>query len=176
MKLLSSNHHSGFTLLEVLVGILIATTFTLTALQALVIAAVFQVKAAQSSGATNWIQEQIEAIKFQASELTADENLCNAETAEEGYGDALEAQLPASQGEHTINGVTWKIVDNTNEFPGEDLWLLRQAKPKAEEPYNVLTVEYATVLDNNGNPSSQESDIITQFYTEVIPDAAFDCN
>jgi len=66
------NPISGFSLLEALVGILVITTFTLTALQAMVIATVFRVKAEQKSGATNWIQERVENAKFEAFQLDID--------------------------------------------------------------------------------------------------------
>lgn len=59
----------GFTLVEVLVAILIATTFTLVALQAIVIAAVFKARAKQYAEATIWIQKDLESVRQQAAVL-----------------------------------------------------------------------------------------------------------
>ena len=59
----------GFTLIEVLVAILIATIFVTVTMQAMVIAAIFKIKAQEYSEATNWIQEDVENVKFQASQL-----------------------------------------------------------------------------------------------------------
>lgn len=59
----------GFTLVEVLVAILITTVFVATTMQAMVIAAVFKARAKQYSEATNWIQEDLESVRQQASVL-----------------------------------------------------------------------------------------------------------
>lgn len=59
----------GFTLIEVLIAILIATIFITVAMQMMVIAAVFKVKAQENAEATNWIQEDLENVKYQAGRL-----------------------------------------------------------------------------------------------------------
>ncbi len=59
----------GFTLVEVLVSILITTTFVATAMQAMVLAAVFKSRAKQYSEATTWIQEDLENVRHTASQL-----------------------------------------------------------------------------------------------------------
>lgn len=59
----------GFTLVEVLVAILITTVFVATAMQAVVIAAVFKARAKQFSEAANWIQEDLESVRQQAASL-----------------------------------------------------------------------------------------------------------
>lgn len=64
-KLLQQNQ--GFTLVEVLVAILIATIFVTVAMQMLAIAAVFRVRAQEFTEATNWIQENLEEVKYRAS-------------------------------------------------------------------------------------------------------------
>ncbi len=59
----------GFTLVEVLVAILITTVFVATAMQAVVIAAVFKARARQFAEATTWIQEDVESVKQRADIL-----------------------------------------------------------------------------------------------------------
>jgi prepilin-type N-terminal cleavage/methylation domain-containing protein len=59
----------GFTLVEVLIAILITTIFISIAMQAMVIAAVFKVRARQVAEATTWIQEDLENVRFQAGKL-----------------------------------------------------------------------------------------------------------
>lgn len=61
--------NQGFTLVEVLVAILITTLFIGVTMQAMVFAAVFKVKAQEYAEATNWIQEDLENVKYQASNL-----------------------------------------------------------------------------------------------------------
>lgn len=59
----------GFTLVEVLVAILLVTTFTLVAMQAVVFAAIFKARANQFAEATTWIQEDLDNVKNQASQV-----------------------------------------------------------------------------------------------------------
>jgi len=59
----------GFTLVEVFASILIATLFVATALEAMVIAALFKAKAQQYAEATTWIQEDLESVKNRAVQL-----------------------------------------------------------------------------------------------------------
>ncbi len=53
----------GFTMVEVLVAILVATAFVMGTLQAMVINAIYQVRAEREAQATFWIQQDMEKIK-----------------------------------------------------------------------------------------------------------------
>lgn len=66
-KLLQQNQ--GFTLVEVLVAILITTLFISVAMQVMVFAAIFKVRAQEYTEATNWIQSDLENVKYQANNL-----------------------------------------------------------------------------------------------------------
>lgn len=57
----------GFTLVEVLVAILISTIFVAVSMQMMAIAAIFKVRAQEYAEATTWIQEDLENIKYEAS-------------------------------------------------------------------------------------------------------------
>ncbi|MBE9018092.1 prepilin-type N-terminal cleavage/methylation domain-containing protein [Chroococcidiopsidales cyanobacterium LEGE 13417] len=57
----------GFTIIEVLIAILIALVFVTVAMQMVVIATMFRVRAQESAEATTWIQEDLEDIKYQAA-------------------------------------------------------------------------------------------------------------
>jgi prepilin-type N-terminal cleavage/methylation domain-containing protein len=59
----------GFTLVEVLVAILITTLFVAIAMEGMVIATIFKVKAQENAEATTWIQEDLENVKYQAANL-----------------------------------------------------------------------------------------------------------
>jgi Tfp pilus assembly protein PilV len=59
----------GFTIIEVLTAILIAIVFVTVAMQMTVIATMFRVRAQESAEATTWIQEDLEDVKFLASQL-----------------------------------------------------------------------------------------------------------
>ncbi len=57
----------GFTLVEVLIAILVATIFVAVTMQMMAIATIFKVKAQEYAEATSWIQEELEYLKYQAS-------------------------------------------------------------------------------------------------------------
>lgn len=59
----------GFTVIEALFAILIATIFITVAMQMMAIAAIFKARAQQNAEATAWIQEDLENVKLQATEL-----------------------------------------------------------------------------------------------------------
>lgn len=68
-KLKLPQQEQGFTLIEVLVAILVTTLFINVAMQAMVFAAIFKVKAQEYAEATTWIQEDLENVKYQADNL-----------------------------------------------------------------------------------------------------------
>lgn len=71
----------GFTLIEVLVAILVTTLFISIAMQAIVFAAVFKVKAQEYAEATSWIQEDLENVKYQAGKLQFKQTTLTADAA-----------------------------------------------------------------------------------------------
>ncbi|PSM46243.1 hypothetical protein C7Y66_26045 [Chroococcidiopsis sp. CCALA 051] len=71
----------GFTIIEVLIAILIAIVFVTVAMQMMVMAAMFKVRAQESVEATAWIQEDLENVKYQAA------NYQYAQLKDEASGD-----------------------------------------------------------------------------------------
>ncbi|HEY9694243.1 MAG TPA: type II secretion system protein [Oculatellaceae cyanobacterium] len=68
-KLTRKKTTAGFTLIEVMAAILILTFFLAVTMQAMVIAAMFKVKAKRYTEATAWIQQDIETIRNKGSQL-----------------------------------------------------------------------------------------------------------
>jgi prepilin-type N-terminal cleavage/methylation domain-containing protein len=71
----------GFTLIEVIIAILIATVFVTVAMQIMVVAAIFKVKAQEYAEATTWIQEDLENVKYQADNLQFPKTTLTADAA-----------------------------------------------------------------------------------------------
>ena len=59
----------GFTMVEVLIAILIATIFVAVTMQMMALAAMFKVRAQEYAEATAWIQEDLESVKYEAANL-----------------------------------------------------------------------------------------------------------
>jgi len=173
----SSTHisHKGFTLVEVLVSILIASLFVATAMQAMVVASLFKAKARQYAEAVTWIQEDLENVKHTAATLLRDDTKCDPSTGsqEDGYAHYLRINLSdlspsdSSINEHTatktITGGTYILTRD-----GPEVESAIRPNVKDSYPHNLMTLKYEVKPDGGG-------DAIATINTEVVPDAAFQC-
>ena len=156
----------GFSLVEVLVSMMITTTFLMITLQLMLSAAVLRAKATEYNDAYNWIQEDFEQIltKAQSYEIQAQpfSTLCNPTNASNGLaanfvGDAEEGLGGASVnlGQRSFGGKTFslrRIADYQNTL----------------EPNRLISLKY--VISNvDGNQTILELD------TRVIVYSAFNC-
>ncbi len=161
MRNISSCNHdiAGFTLLEVLVSIAITTAFVSLAMQGMSVATILQSRAIQSAEAANWIQSDLETLHLQtsASQLPFDPQFCHAQQSHQGFAQVLLDRLATTASPALRQSRT-----------GQRFTLDRQLLVAPSAPFNVLGVSYA-VQPQNGSRS------ILNFYTEVIPDAAFTC-
>jgi len=90
-----SGQDQGFSLAEVLIAILIASTFLLGALQAFALQAVMKVRAEREAQATFWIQKDIESIQAAAADVVDDSvsSRCRATTYNNGFAYKLRDNL-----------------------------------------------------------------------------------
>lgn len=166
----------GFTLVEVLVAILITTLFVAVSMQAMVLAAVFKTRAQQYAEATTWIQEDLENVKYQASRYK-DETECAPTIINDGYADGFRDDL-VKLGDPTglkIGNQTGSYSERFDDEPSrtkKKFRLTRTTNPVNVAPYNRLEVRYdvSPIISTNTVGKS-----IANFYTEVIPNAAFQC-
>jgi prepilin-type N-terminal cleavage/methylation domain-containing protein len=154
-----NNHIAGFTLLEVLVSIALTCTFVCLAMQGMSVAAILQSRAIQSAEAANWIQSDLETLRLQTStsQIPFDPQLCHAQQSQQGFAQALLDRLTSNASPALRQSRT-----------GQKFTLDRRLLVEPSAPFNILGVRYA-VQPQNGSKS------ILNFYTEVIPDAAFTC-
>ncbi len=162
----------GFTLVEVLVSILIATIFVATALQGMVIASLFKARAQEYTEATTWVQEDLESLRFSASQYV-DSARCTATGPNNGYADGFSDRLHnISQPNGTVSNTATPDSDTTTPTKigrsGKTYTFRRISTPRNTAPYAVLTLTY-TVTPTSGGSS------VASLYTEVIPDGAFQC-
>jgi len=150
--------NKGFSLVEVLVGILILTLFTITALQALGIALINNVRSEEKDRATTWIDEQLEEIKFVAS--TCDGELNNCENSDD-CGDALQTEITNANSGNEDNTVD--VPDSVTLVGNREVTVERDLEIGGDP--NTLEINYTA--------TNTEGDEIAQIDTEVIPDAEF---
>lgn len=159
--------NQGFTLLEVLVAMLIATFFVIGSMQALVLATALRVKAQESQRANQLIQEDIEVIRFQAEEFAQNNSLCSATTYTGGYAESLWT---------TVSGnatPTKRLLGDNGKNYG-----LSRTPDTANSTAKVLKINFSvSPLDSLGDPETDSSGndiVIATDYIEVIPDAAIE--
>ncbi|MGF1604569.1 MAG: prepilin-type N-terminal cleavage/methylation domain-containing protein [Thermosynechococcaceae cyanobacterium] len=189
IALLTQKTEKGFTLVEVLVGILLILTFVGISTQALVLSTVFKVRGQELSEATTWMQEDLENIRFLASQLnvpTEHTNRCVAislptdtPSAKDGYGDKLRDEILTREGGSDSNSVNSPKDMKKESAMGKRPYVLRRVvTPVSTAPFNALEVRYA-VYAANEVPSlvtdTDNPDAIATSYSEIIPNASFTC-
>ncbi|NJM65687.1 MAG: prepilin-type N-terminal cleavage/methylation domain-containing protein [Acaryochloris sp. RU_4_1] len=163
---LSHQQQTGFTLVEVLVGLLVIVGFISTAMQALVTATVFKVKGQEISEATTWIQQDLEQVKFDATRLdyaagvyNPDPGACEATSESAGYAKRLSDQK--------LGSTNPMVIAKTSTTGNRPYTLSRTASLPTSAPYNILNLEYEV--------KSADNLPITIVQTKVIPDASLAC-
>jgi prepilin-type N-terminal cleavage/methylation domain-containing protein len=151
------NQNRGFTLVEVLVGILLMAAFTGTAMQAIVSATAFKVKAQELSEATVWMQEDLELVRYHASKVEEDSTACTTSEISKGYAQKLKNELPSAD-----------VTAKTSAMGARLYTVTRSAEPSTVQPFNVLTLNYTVTRKDETTP-------IAQIYSEIIPDKFLSC-
>ncbi|HIK36695.1 MAG: hypothetical protein N3D76_00300 [Geminocystis sp.] len=149
-----ANEEEGFSLLEVLVTILVITGFVLGALQASVLATLFRIQARDRQEAANWIQQDLELVRFHAYYgLTGNSSHCGQ------YGTRLRDHLVAQN----FTGNDTVTIENRTY----------QISRRYDPANNTLRIEY-TVQYAPSHPrfGSGGNNIVSRLTTEVLPHAA----
>ncbi|MGF1602717.1 MAG: type II secretion system protein [Thermosynechococcaceae cyanobacterium] len=192
------HQHSGFTLIEVLVGMLLVLIFAAVSMQAFLAATAIKIRAQELSEADTWIKADLEDLRKTAknldlagTEYTPSLTTClgdflkNGGSANrfEGYGYKLLDQISASLRNPTTGIVPLNAdvapVDGTNdsvkittvrtsEVGNRPYNLDRTLTPVNASPYNRLAVTYRVTAQSDG-------DTVATLYTEILPDASFVC-
>lgn len=149
----------GFSLVEVLVGILLISAFLGTAMQAIVSATAFKVRAQELSEATVWIQEDQELVRYKAHNIPANVAQCSALSPAQGYAQALKTE---------VDSLTPESISKTSALGQRNYVLTRTATPVAVQPYHVLSLDYVVTRQSDSTP-------IAQLHSEMIPDAFLSC-
>lgn len=168
----------GFTLIEVLIAILMATSFTLIALEAIVLATVYKVRSRQTSEISNWIKEDYEEIKLQAYQYggpTSDPTsptfvaYCNQTNPAVGWA--------ADFRNYVANKGIGTGTPNIRTLIGGQFQLTRTTAiydasfGRTTTPYNALKVFYDVREIRNGKVGKS----VAYVNTEIVPSITFQC-
>ncbi|MDJ0719199.1 MAG: type II secretion system protein [Prochloraceae cyanobacterium] len=185
------NQEEGFTLTEVLLSILISTLFVSSSLQLMLASSLMRIKANQRSEATKWIREQIEQVRLTAATDDLSDGTCGeyskalretlshktpkSEVDERELDESEVDERELDESEVIDSGVIDSGVevnlDTTKNVGGQNIWLKRTMTDNGDS----LQLAYSAVLEDTNSPGSPGNEVIAQFYTEVIANAAFNC-
>jgi Tfp pilus assembly protein PilV len=170
------NAAQGFTMIEVLVGILLTFVFTMIAMQAMVTATAIKVRADELTESSKWIQQDREVVVRIANELNYDStnstypistaatnhrSYCTATTSGAGYATKLKDDLDAIP-----------ISETRSAVGNRQYTLTRTTVASSVSPFNVLQITYRVY---RGTDTSNTAVPISNLYTEVIPGASLSC-
>lgn len=166
----------GFTLSEVIVAILLVTTFVAVALQGMVVAMLLKSRSLQLAEANRWIQADLEQMRSQLTltqiPLSLHQSRCHPATIDSGFADLVRDNLA---GGNITGGVDYQLPPQlATSQTGKTFQIARTLRiPLSPEnsKAKLLGIQY-TVTPTNGADLERS---ILHFYTEVIPDAAFQC-
>lgn len=166
----------GFTLSEVLVAILITTTFVAVAMQGMVVAMLLKSKALQISEANRWVHADVEQIRSQITPTqlpwSTNQVRCYPADAEAGFADLIRDNL--ARGNITGTANYSLAATNQTSQTGKTFQIARTLSiPSTPEnaEFKILGIKYTVTPTSGGNLEQP----ILHFYTEVMPDAALQC-
>jgi hypothetical protein len=172
----SDQHHTGFTLSEVLVAILLTTTFVAVAMQGMVVAMLLKSKALHLAEANHWVQADLEQIRSQISSsqilISPNRQRCHPATIDIGFADLVRDSLAGSDITGTADHQLATLIQTSQT--GKTFQVARTLNiptTPANTTAKILGIQYTVTPSNRG---SLEQPIL-RLYTEVMPDAALEC-
>jgi prepilin-type N-terminal cleavage/methylation domain-containing protein len=149
---LNRPNYSGFSLMEVLAGIALLSIFIAIGMQAMVSAVALQVGTDRTTHADDWIQADVESVRFLASKLPAEPTHCYSSMR--GYAAALQTALGNTTNRQTFTADGGNYALNRTTSTGVD--------------GNVLVLQYQVTPTAGGAPIASKR-------VEVMPDVALQC-
>ncbi|MFN5514318.1 MAG: hypothetical protein ACK5CA_06115 [Cyanobacteriota bacterium] len=148
--LLTRRRRQGFSMLEVLVALFAAFFFLMGTMNAMVVAAVMQVKAERQAQGLYWIQQDLEAVRAAAATFSG---TCGS------MGSGLDSSLG------TISPATKTLVSKS--------YVIERTETASG---NVLQLSYRVGENNGSNAIATTTNaVVATLYTEVLPNAALSC-
>jgi hypothetical protein len=172
----STAPEGGFTLSEVLVAIILTTTFVAVAMQGMVVAMLLKAKALQVAEANRWVQADIEQVRSQIAinqlPMGTQRVRCHPASADLGFADLIRDNLAGGN----VTGIAdYSLTPLLTTSQTSRTFQIARTLSIPSTPDNpnakILGIQY-TVTPTTGSSLEQP---ILHLYTEVIPDAAFQC-
>jgi prepilin-type N-terminal cleavage/methylation domain-containing protein len=172
----SQLQEGGFTLSEVLVAILLISTFVAVAMQGLVVAMLLKSKALQIAEANRWVQMDLEQIRSRITlsqiPLNSSQSRCHPSTVDAGFADLIRDNLAGGNVTGIVDYSLTPLLETSKT--GKTFQIARTLSIPAipeNTQAKILGIKYTVKPSHGGNLEPS----ILHFYTEVMPDAALQC-
>ena len=152
----NESQQQGFSMLETLMASMISLVFLSLGANLILAANMHKIVAKTNIAMNNFIQSDLEGVKYQANLLTKDNDKCNPTDVTNGYAGVLKTKL----------GVTTPVnltTSNRNYTMTRTIGTITNSR--------ILPISY--VFTRNPTPLGQAPE--HQLYIEMIPNAAFTC-
>jgi prepilin-type N-terminal cleavage/methylation domain-containing protein len=164
----------GFTLIEALAAMMVITIITAMVMQLLIFVAALKAQSEQYNQSMNWIQADLETIRYQAREYEQNVSPYSAKCKSTTVGDGLATTAADGLAAGFLNDATAGLggtpkVLGPKFLGGENLILTRTAVyATSAEPFKLLQLNYTVTPQIGGSA-------IASLETEVVLNAAFKC-
>jgi type II secretory pathway pseudopilin PulG len=165
----------GFSLVEVMLGMLLIMAFLGVAMQGMVASTAIKIKSQDRGEATAWIQEDLDFIRSQSNSLdlsgttyTADKPRCSVTSESTGYADKLRDTIRGSNVTSNTDAANTQTFNRSSSLNARPFTMTRVMSVTNAVPYTTLNVTYTVINSSNT--------ILAQSYGEVIPVAAMSCS
>jgi hypothetical protein len=172
----SQTQSGGFTLSEVLVAILLTTTFVAVAMQGMVVAMLLKSKALHLAEANRWVQADLEQMRSQLTisqlPLAPNRARCHPLSSDLGFADLVRDNLAGGNVTDIADYQLANLVATSQT--GKTFQIARTLSIPAtleNTEAKILGIQYTVTPTQGGNLEQP----ILHFYTEVMPDAALQC-
>lgn len=156
----------GFSLVEVLVALMLLSIFIGLSMQAFLVAIILKYRAEQQDEATNWIQEDLELVKYQAQIYEKNAYPYSPKCSATDPTNGLAASF-MNDGAVGLGGSSKTFA--AKYFGGVPFTMTRSATyADSVDPFKLLKINYRVTSQTDGNN-------IRTISTETIIDAALRC-
>ena len=176
----NANTQYGFTIMEALVSILALSIFFLGALQTVVLASLLRVQAADKQETIDWVQQDLELIRYEAFILDSgapDATTCTSST----YGTRLRDDVLLNDnysptGEDFSDDPTTITIENDQMTTDDDknYTITRTYTPSDNILQITYSISYASTHPRYKGGTAADNEITT-LSTEVLPNEALNC-
>jgi prepilin-type N-terminal cleavage/methylation domain-containing protein len=163
VRVQTTKSQAGFSMLESMIASMISLIFMSLGANLVLAANIQKIVAKRNIVMNNYVQSDLDGIKYQAKIMSKDDTKCNVTDRTTGYAAALKAQLGADNSASSTTSSSIKVMDR-------DYTMIRTLSynTAAATDSRILKVAYRFTYGTDTTAQYQ-------LYTEIMPSEASSC-